>query len=412
MSWLRMKPGILPRLSAYVALSTAFFGLLLYRIVLGAPNILQEFDDHILIAKQMAEQHIIACPHFLYHLLTIAAHELIRPLGLPTDPVLSISKVYPFDWGVAGVLVAVCTFVAMQLLLLLHFHRVLGRPDLARDTRPFLIAFSISIVTPIFLLAPYDGLFYLGYISPATIYVIPTQQLLKLTALALFLLTPRLFDEASPRRFSIGMLLAGLVVMCGLSKPNYLLIMLPSLALFMILAGRQHRKVNRVPALFTVTASTATLAWQYYFTFLSGDFQAYTSSIALSPPFEVLRYHSRWIALKIPLSIVFPLFVTAVFWQRARHNLLLQFGWSLFLIGLVQGAFLIEAGEMKYAGNFLWSSQIGCFMLFVAAATFFFTDCPPTWVQMSERQRVALILLSLHAACGMIYYVLSYWSYA
>lgn len=128
----------------------------------------------------------------------------------------------------------------------------------------------------------------------------------------------------------------------------------------------------------------------------------YESKIILTEPFEVWSYYSDFLLIKIILSLIFPLYMTLFFWKTVKNDFLFSYGWLLFLISLIYTGFLGESGIYKLAGNFVWCSQIACFMLFVSAASLFFSKCIIDC--QNNKIIIGLAIFCTHIICGLIYY--------
>lgn len=397
--------GNICALGVITVICLVYFGALLYRLILVPNGPVHEFDNHVNYAALMQGERKIVSPHFLFHILTIAMQGLVSKLGAPNYTIVSQNEEYSYDWGLSGLIITLIFYILTVWALAIYlWHRGAFR-DL-----PFwhccYIAFFLSIVTPVFLFAPWDGLFYLGYITPSALYIIPTQIVLKLPSVLTFILSVRLFRRETNAVNHI-VLTCFFVVMSGLAKPNFLLILLPSIFILSLYFMCANQSFDRKGVCVVVATVITVLLWQYYFKFLNDDPHVYKSEIILTAPFEILRHYSNFILAKLVLSVAFPLYVALVFWKTAQKDLLVLYGWLLFMVGMFFTAFVGESGPYLLAGNFGWSGQIGCLMIFVASTATFFCDIVPT----SRRHlavRMGIGLFSLHVCCGIIYYIRSF----
>lgn len=396
----------------FILFSTAFFGSITYKLILISGGPIQEFDAHILFAKKMTEEGRIVLPHFLFQALTIIHHSLLSTINLSTHEITGINDKYTYDWGFAAFLVMIEIYVSIALLLFFHLNsRRQSVSNSVSENSAYFVAFGLSIVAPLFFLAPLDNQYYLGYITPSSLYIIPTQVLLKLPSLALFLLIPKFFSERhhdSQRNLAFLLCTAGLVTLSGLAKPNWLLVMLPALVITAMSFYYRKQYINWAALIVIFLCSIVLLAWQYYFKFSDPLSPIYKSQILITTPFEVWRFFSDHIFIKLLLSVLFPISVVLLFWRDAKKDFLLRQGWLLLLIGLFYTAFVGESGKAKYAGNFFWCSYIACFMLFVASASFIFQNWPVLNKNSRSKAMVALGIFCLHVACGLIYYFRSF----
>lgn len=391
------------KLIIFSILMAVFFGAITYKIILIPNGPVQEYDAHILAAVQMYQEGRIISPHFLFHLLTVILHSTLGFLNLPTDEITGVNQVITYDWGFSALIVMIVVYVGIVLILFYHFKNIFKN----NDNLAYLVAFGLSISTPIFLLAPIDNLYFLGYVSPSTIYIIPTQVISKLTVLPLLLWSPRYFTQNSENvKRLIAVFL--MVILCGLAKPNGLLAMLPSLGIISLINLIKGRYINWFFIGIILLASLIVLSWQYYFKFYDDSSPIYKSSIILTEPFEVWRYYSDYLFIKIILSILFPLYVAIFFWKTVKDDFLFSYGWLLFFIGLIFSGFFGESQPYTYAGNFCWTGLIACFMLFVATASVFFSKCMDVYPENKKKFIVGVVVFGSHIVCGLFFYFRSF----
>jgi hypothetical protein len=267
------------KLLAFILFSALFFGAITYKVILVPNGPYQEYATHIGVAVRMSDEGRIASPHFLFQLLTIIHHHLFGMFNLPTYQINNFWDRYTYyDWGFAAFVVMLEIYIGIELLLAGYLKRRFDNGIKNFDNAAYFIAFGISICTPIFLLAPIDGKYYLGYFSPSTLYIIPTQVLLKLPSLALFLMAPLMFEK-DRNSGKLVLAFAALALISGLSKPNWLLIMLPALGIITLVKFTKNHSINWRALGATLIASVGVLSWQYYFKFVDPSSPIYQSSI-------------------------------------------------------------------------------------------------------------------------------------
>jgi hypothetical protein len=392
-------------LISYLTFSIFFFGSLSYRIIFSPTLAGGEFPFHINAAEMMSNNFEIQVPHFLFHIVTIAHNKLIT--WAMRSNIFSNSYDDKWLWQFSALLVMIEIYVGILVVLVYYLNNEFTKNGIKYpQLNSFLVSFSLCIVQPVFLFAPIDGKYYLGYLTPANIYFIPTQVLLKLPSLGLFLSTSLFFrNKARPWiYFAIGFL----AILSGLAKPNYLIDMLPAFSVLLILMWNRSNYVNWKLVLFTYSVILLLLSWQYSFKFADPSTPIYKSSIAICYPFEVWSYHSQFVFFKVFLSTLFPIYVALVYWVEIRKDTLVIYAWLLFIFGLIITAFLCET-QQKYAGNFVWSGQIANFMLFVSSAAFFFSKAKiQLWIKDFKIATGVCIFIS-HVMAGFVYYFRSFW---
>jgi hypothetical protein len=77
-----------------------------------------------------------------------------------------------------------------------------------------------------------------------------------------------------------------------------------------------------------VIPAAALLCWQYTFTYHSGN-----RAIEWAP-FLVAGYYSGHLALKLLMSLLFPCFVSLLFYHPAKQDTFLVLSWLALIIGL------------------------------------------------------------------------------
>lgn len=395
------RSGLLRSLLLAVATALAFGGLTAV-LILTPDGPIHEYDAHIDFAMRSWLDGETKTPHFLYQWLTIAIHEVLSPLGLSQAIIAGTNRPIQFDWAVAGLVVISAVYVVLALSLAWWLSAVFRRMSGYEGPAGYILAFCLGIVTPVFLLAPLDGLFYLGYLPPSTVYNIPTQVLLKLTTFWLFALSVSILrDRVGVAR---TLLICGVAVLSALSKPNGVMVLVPALWITVLWAWHNEERVD-LPALVAVTAaSAAVLLWQYHFKFVDPTAPIYESSIILTRPFDFYRHHSDYVPLKLLLSLLFPLYVLIAYRRTVFGDLFVRLGFAAFVVGLLIAAFLGESGTTRYFGNFTWSAQIGCFLLFVATTAFFFGRAVLVQERRTSTAWAGIAIFALHVGAGLVYY--------
>lgn len=260
-------------------------------------------------------------------------------------------------------------------------------------------AVTFPFVTSIPALAFLDGQYYFGYISLAN-YHNPTVQLLKPLAVLLFILALRVFDRQAHSRWNIP-LAAALVIGSALVKQNYLICLIPALALLMAAGWRQKWRMDmRLGLLGFILPAALILAAQTYVTFLMPEADEGGFRFA---PLAVESAFSGFLFWKFLLSVLFPLVVWLPSFRKVLMDREMQLAWLAFLVGVGQLYLFAESGERLLHGNFRWSAQITLFVLFAASIRFIFFRLD---TQGSVKQRLGAFLAYLpHLAGGVVYYI-------
>jgi hypothetical protein len=338
----------------------------------------QDFRFHNQAAAAMAAGAPLVLPHPLYHILVAA---LAATFGLAVP------------W--AGMTVAVLSQTAVVLIAGFDLRAAAG----GRVARAALSAFGLTLVAPLNGLTPASREFYFGYLFPNALHN-PTIILLRPLALALFLACAACLTAkaAPPPARAVG--LALLTILCALAKPSYLICLLPALAGAWLLEGRPTDRRWSVLALAVIVPGALVAAAQAWFTLTTDRMEPTTIVLA---PLQVVFMHTRrdvpLVAVKLLLSIVFPLAVTAAFAREAVRDGALRLAWLAFFAGTAYAYGLAETGPRMIHGNFLWSGQAAAAVLFAASARFALAR------RAAPAARLALCAAAfvLHVASGIGY---------
>jgi hypothetical protein len=154
------------------------------------------------------------------------------------------------------------------------------------------------------------------------------------------------------------------VVLSAVSKPNYMLAVVPALALLAAVRALRRRTLDWwLVAAIGATGLGAVLLMQRFY----GDagvqvVWAPLAAVRTLAPVDIT------LALKLLASIAFP--AAAVFaWPRlVAHDIPLAVAWTALGVALAQGYLLAEAGLRIDHGNLLAGGSMAAFVLLVATA--------------------------------------------
>jgi len=426
-------------LTQLVVAVALIFAPILYQMICRMH--LTDYPTHNQAIIEMASERHLLLTHFLYHLI---AGILWKLLALP------LSSLFPDiidQVNVAGVLaqLLIYEFLAVVIFLQLSAAAVqaaTGRADESKIAttsqlawRPLIVTtIALMIAGPALFLWHLDGSDYLGYVA-TNAYHNPTMPALKPFALLLFAYVSLTFvqskqpanwaapsavaasaEEASPASSlssrTIWIITAALVVLGALAKPSYNVCLLPAVLMY---AAYRRVKGHRVDfALLgrgVFVPMFLMLAWQYLFTYKTGN------SGVLFLPLAAMSVFSSYLIPKYFLSILFPLTVY-VLYKPARRDPILTLAWWVFGVASFYTYLLAEAGRVGH-GNFIWSGQIGLFVLFVQSMIFLVRETAifaPSSLRsffaadrrsMASDRRLMWCFLAFgaHFASGVYYYV-------
>jgi hypothetical protein len=348
----------------------------------GHRNLAVEFKNHLTLYH----------PHFLLQALVAAVDVL-----LPGDTERAM---------IVAVLLAYAAIAA-----------TVSRVVLSRTSSTAIaltLTFAVLLASSAAFLFPLDRHLYYGYI-PANVFHSPTMVVLKPLALVSFgYATATLWPkEGENARNWIACAL--LTLACALAKPSYTVCILPALAVVAVKRAAFRSQIDwRLLILGFALPALATLAFQYYWTFSDSQIPGTIPGAKhiVFAPLAVMKRYSSWLAVKLLLSLLFPLSVLAINLRRAREDSALMLAWVLFAVGAGIGYLLAESGPRMIHGNMLWSAQIAIFILFVQSAAHiaaYFGGALTTSTQAERRRAMASFgCLLLHTTFGIALYVGEY----
>jgi hypothetical protein len=354
-----------------------------------------DYTAHVYFAEVLYQKGQIVHPHFLYQAIVAALYST----GLIST------------FRAAG-LIGVLIFYALMALLMygLLFTAVHEDARLRRAPVLFAVALAVLLAQPLVR----TGWYEIGYLW-TDCYESPTLVMIKPLAMATLACTAWYLSKRRGVKLSLWALFFITTVAGGLSKPSFLICLVPVATILAIvrIAQRKPLSVGALLAGLCLPAA-AVLGWQYYQTF-SGytGFVEHRDSIIWAP-LQVMRHHTNGLLRKFLLSIVFPLLVLALHWNRARRDTALVLAWCSFLLGSFY-AYMLAEKVLFTSGDFLWSAYITVFVLFVASALFWLRQLVgrPLRRWFSWRELLCCGALALHAICGamMDWVILKHYGY-
>lgn len=352
----------------------AVFGVPLYHLIIDHHGI--DFNAHLAFARDLQNGQLYVI-HILFHILVV---------GLQALPLL--------DYELATWVIAIGFSGLASATLYLWL-----RPVTPSRLVALIVALLLIIVTPVTILTWGKPNLFIGYVSINLIHS-PTMFLLRWFALLGFLYALRALSGKlafNGRNVALGAVLIGLSVF---SKPNFALVLLP--ALVIVLAYRYFRSREttglRLTVFGLIVPMLILLALQFVLQYML--IPNPTGSRIVFQPFAILLFAEPSVPLlivKYLMSMLFPLVFTLLYRKTALNELSIVLGWLMFAAGIAQVTLFAETGTRFQDANFLWSAQIGLFLLFVAAARLWLRD-----FKREPRAYITGIALTLHVVSGIV----------
>jgi hypothetical protein len=200
------------------------------------------------------------------------------------------------------------------------------------------------------------------------------------------------------------LLLAAPVVLLGLAKPNYLGCVVPVLLAGAAWAAARRRPVSWLRVQAICIAAVGTLASTYLL--YESEELGFEGAVIFAPLRVIALYapvDAASIARALAGSLAFPLAVAALWPRAAAADVGMRAAWGGTIVALFFSYFLAEGGIRMDHGNFLWTGQMGVFVLFVASAAFVrqrLQLASPSVVMFARALAVGVVLL-FHVESGL-----------
>jgi hypothetical protein len=377
-------------------ISDAAVGALLVVVVvlLFAPVVNQmivqrtDYLAHITEAESLAVTgHTIrVLPHLLFQYLVIIAHGVIPGISF-AGAALVVNTVF---YALFGLLLYALFLTALKDI-----------PARFRAMVCVLVTMCVMLLAPITLPTLGTRNLYFGYIVTST-YHNPTQVILRPLALLQFIYAVRVFGVSGKAAHWRDVGAAAAFTLFGaMAKPNFIICLLPALALFTFVRLMMRRSIGwRLLLIGIMLPAMALLVFQ--FALMNEGRGGFAFA-----PFMLMSHYSSDLLLKFALSAAFPLAVYLLYFEQARHDTALNLAWTAFACGSVYLYFFIEGRDWA-AGNFLWGAAMALLIVFVMSLLLFIrVNVHGTVGQFRDvRAGVCALLLALHVVCGLLWYYL------
>ncbi|AZE99119.1 hypothetical protein C4J95_1643 [Pseudomonas orientalis] len=345
-----------------------------------------DYVAHLKWASDMENGQKLILPHPLYHLLTIFTKKALG-IGYPESSTVVI-------------------------VLSIFFLAVLNYNILKANMSALVaVLFSVGllVITPLQLFFAIDQHLYFGYIG-ISIYHSPTMLLLKPLSVLAFCYALKSVDNPQHNTLPNGLALALALFLSGISKPNFLMIVLPAFVLFLLITHRLKATLtDKYVYLAFFLPIITLLSLQFFQTFFFQDLSQATGaaeSHIVVLPFETMAHYSSFLLPKLILSIAFPLLTFFLYPRDFIQDKAVVFSCCCLLMGLVLTYFFAESGSRMYDGNFWWSGQMGLYLVFLFSVAFLFKNRQQLTVRKIDKAKYSLCLMMflLHVFFGIFFY--------
>ncbi|OOL38149.1 hypothetical protein BOO94_08235 [Pseudomonas sp. FSL W5-0299] len=383
---------------SHKAKSTLFRNIFIYTILLAICAIIftplistlsihaMDYSVHLKWASEMDSSHTVNLPHPLYHLLVILA-----------------KHIFTIDYAQSSTVIIVLSIFFLAALN----YKVLSQ--YTSIAAAIFLSICLLIVTPLQAFYLLDSHLYFGYIG-ISIYHSPTMLLLKPLSLLAFCYALKAANDQSKNGLTSGLALALSLFFCGISKPSFLMIVLPAFLTFLLITKKLKIMLSRtyIYTCFFLPIFTV-LGLQFFQTFFLQDLSKMVGSTEnhiVIMPLETMSHYSDFLLPKFFLSIAFPLAAFLFYPKQFIKDDANILSSCCFLMGAILTYFFAESGYRMYDGNFWWSGQIGLYLAFLFSLAFLLKNFKALTNSNTGKIKYAIcfILLSLHAAFGVLFF--------
>ncbi len=274
-------------------------------------------------------------PHPLWHLGT---HYLSQILGVNYDTGASIFSAF---------------LVTLYAILIYKIAQSLDEYG-ENNTKWFLITFISLAIGPLFIMS-FNPHIYLGVGSPSVWHNVTLLTVKPFALLSVFL-TIKFFTTNKLNYFILALLVT---IISIFAKPNYIIIFLPSLVVYMILK-RYFDKKQLQFAFIAILFSVAALAYQF-----TNEFGDEGKSSVIFDFLGVWSMYSSNIPVSISMALGLPFLITLFNYQSVKKNEYIKFTWLLVLFSLILFSCFAEEGRNYSHANFSWSWNISLSLIYI-----------------------------------------------
>ena len=191
-----------------------------------------------------------------------------------------------------------------------------------------------------------------------------------------------------------------MLIICTVIKPSFAIVFLPAAGLYFLL-----RHIKSLPAyvrMFVLFCPVVILLIVQYANTYNSQSEAGIGIVFL----KHMGLRTPNIFISFLLVSAFPLCTLLFLPVQNFKNNHLFLAWLMFIVALIQRAFLVETGERMAHGNFGWGYQLALQMLFVFCMVELLrwlkqADYQNCWVKI--RVFIITMIFSLHFVSGVFY---------
>ncbi len=293
---------------------------------------------HITYIKQFINGTMYI-PHPLWHLSTHYLSQLLK-----------------VDYNVSA---SIFTALLVTLYAVI-IYKVAKSLDEYRDSEAkwYLITMIALTIGPFFWVDYYSRI-YMGPGSPSIWHNVTLITVQPLALLSVFY-TIKFFLTNKTYYFILAILVT---VVSIFAKPNYIIVFLPSIVVY-ILLKRYFDKKRLVFAAISILLSVAALAYQFINQYESINSESTGGSVILDC-FGVWSHYTPSVTVSIMMALGLPFLISLFNYRSVKENEYIKFTWLLVLFSTILFACFAESGKRYIDGNFSWSWMISLSLIYI-----------------------------------------------
>lgn len=252
------------------------------------------------------------------------------------------------------------------------------------ETKWFLVTMIALTIGPFFVksLNPY---IYMGPGSPSIWHNVTLLAVKPFALLSIYFTIRYLSNEKN--KFLLAAILT--VVVSIFAKPNFIIVFLPSLFLYIVLK-KYFDKKRIIFAVVIALLSIAALAYQFANQYNGGEASSGGSII-----FDFLGVWSKYtpsVTISILMALGLPALISFFNYRSVKNNEYIKFSWLLVLFSMILFACFAESGKRYAEGNFSWSWHISLSLIYIFTLIEYFKN----YFQMKPFVRYSLLIIILY----------------
>ena len=264
----------------------------------------------------------------------------------------SLSKILAVDLN-TGASIFTALLVTVYAVIIYKIAKNLDESK-ENEAKWFLATFISMTIGPFFLMS-FHPFIYIGPGSP-TIWHNVTLFAVKPFALLSVFFTIKFFVSNENKYFALAVVVTLLSIF---AKPNYIIVFLPSLVVYMLLKRYFDKRMLQF-AFVTIILSVVALAYQFL-----NQFGDKGESKIIIDFLGVWSLYTPNVVISILMAIGLPLLITIFNYKSVKKNEYIKFTWLLIFFSLILFSCFAEEGYFYRHGNFSWSMMISLSLIYI-----------------------------------------------